>query len=60
MLAIALCIVEIVIALGPLRKAVREQEESGMMMVFDEGRNDNGNDVPEYQALPNDAEVVAI
>ena len=61
-IAIVLCVAEILLALFPLRYAIREQERSGVMMVFDdEDGNGREADNSEYAALAgHEDEVVAI
>jgi len=62
MVAIVLCVLEILIALFPLRRAVAEQERSGEMMVFDVVGDDDSsvNSDMEYMALSGQEEAVVI
>merc|ERR1719474_86126 len=62
MIAIGVCVVEILIALFPLRNAIAEQEESGVLTGFGSDEEEVvGNANMEYAALPGQhEEAVAI
>merc|ERR1719474_1224976 len=62
MIAIGVCVVEILIALFPLRNAIAEQEESGVLTGFESDEEEVvGNANMEYAALPGQhEEAVAI